>query len=238
MGIMNSPALADIGTGIAFRPDANTVLWFPGQDDAYSSTIRDRSGQGNNGTITGATWKNDTPSGLWYLSYMPNNYVDCGTDSSTNFISGDFTLGAWIYKIGESNVIIFNRGVESETGFYFAVDSAERLKLITSQAAVFQQTTGTANRIILNSWMRVIGTRNGADAKLYYQGAEETSYVVKGSHTDPASAAAYSMLMGTWDDKATFPMDGYFALPFITGRVWTSEEVRDDFRQTRPLFRV
>ena len=237
MGIMSSPALVDIGTGIAFRPDANTVLWLPGQDDAYSSTIRDRSGQGNNGTITGATWA-QTGQGLWYLSFTPNNYVDCGTDSSTNFISGDFTLGAWIYKIGESNVIIFNRGVESETGFYLAVDSAERLKLVTNQAAANQGTIAAVNSIVLSSWMRVIATRSGTTAKLYYQGAEEANYVAQASHTDPVSAAAYSMIMGTWDDKATFPMDGYLALPFITGRVWTSEEVRDDFRQTRPLFRV
>ncbi len=40
---------------IKYQPDASTIVWLPGQDDAYSSTIRDRSGKGNNGTISGAT---------------------------------------------------------------------------------------------------------------------------------------------------------------------------------------
>ena len=67
---MRSPALryARANSGLTFRPNANTVLWLPGQDDAYSATIRDRSGQGNDGTITGATWAR-TGQGLWYLSF-------------------------------------------------------------------------------------------------------------------------------------------------------------------------
>ena len=69
-----SPALryARANLGLTFRPDANCVLWLPGQDDPQSSTIRDRSGNGNNGTFgAGAaapTWKR-LPSGLWVLDF-------------------------------------------------------------------------------------------------------------------------------------------------------------------------
>ncbi len=34
----------------------DTVLWLPGQDDPQSAVIRDRSGFGNDGAITGALW--------------------------------------------------------------------------------------------------------------------------------------------------------------------------------------
>jgi hypothetical protein len=59
------------------RPGDGCVLWLPGQDDAYSTTIRDRSGYGNHGTIYGATWE-QLPSGVWGLS-------SDGVDDKINF---------------------------------------------------------------------------------------------------------------------------------------------------------
>lgn len=79
--------------GIGFRPDANTVLWLPGQDDPQSSTIRDRSGNGNDGTITGATWAT-IGTGLVTLNFDGDDKVAFGDvlDVTTN----DFTLEAWV----------------------------------------------------------------------------------------------------------------------------------------------
>ena len=69
MSILTKPYfVARKNNGVLFEPDSNTVLWLPGQDDAYSSTIRDRSGQGFNGTITGALWKQNG-RGTWYLDF-------------------------------------------------------------------------------------------------------------------------------------------------------------------------
>ncbi len=42
--------------GSNFRPDTNTKLWLPFQGDAPGSTAKDHSGNGNNGTLIGATW--------------------------------------------------------------------------------------------------------------------------------------------------------------------------------------
>jgi len=87
---------ARANSGLTFRPDANCVLWLPGQDDAYSATIRDRSGKVNNGTITGATWTKNS-KGLWYLLFAGgDDLIGCGAGASLNFGTGDFTLLVWI----------------------------------------------------------------------------------------------------------------------------------------------
>ncbi|KKK77854.1 hypothetical protein LCGC14_2849430, partial [marine sediment metagenome] len=67
MSILTKPYFqARKNNGVLYEPDASCVLWLLGQDDAYSTTIRDRSGQGNHGTINDATWAR-TGQGLWYL---------------------------------------------------------------------------------------------------------------------------------------------------------------------------
>ena len=91
--------------GVLFEPDSNCVLWLPGQDDAYSSTIRDRSGNGNDGTITSATWKNDTPGGLWYLSFDgDNDKLSCdGAIGDLDLTrTGDVTVCAWVNRTASS----------------------------------------------------------------------------------------------------------------------------------------
>ncbi len=81
--------------GVLWEPDANTVLWLPGQDDAYSATIRDRSGKGNNGTITGATWKR-AAKGLWYPDYDgSDDLVTANGVVSSEVFGNAFTVLGW-----------------------------------------------------------------------------------------------------------------------------------------------
>ncbi len=73
-------------------PELGSVLYLPGIPGT-GSTVFDFSGQGNDGTITGATWVK-LPSGLWY-----NNF-DGGDDHVTNtvrlFSAYPFTVTAWM----------------------------------------------------------------------------------------------------------------------------------------------
>ncbi len=96
--VMSSPALRHVRKfGPAFRPDANTVLWLPGQDDPQSSTIRDRSGKGNDGAITGATWVTG-PKGIRELDFDgASGLVNCGTDASIDDIfDGGGAVEFWV----------------------------------------------------------------------------------------------------------------------------------------------
>ncbi len=79
---MLSPALRwTKPSGFPWRPDANTKLWLPGTGDPQSATIRDRSGNGNNGTIVGATWVKK--NGIWGLSFDVTDDIVTVKDAAT-----------------------------------------------------------------------------------------------------------------------------------------------------------
>ena len=113
--IVRPPLQSRANSGLTFQPDANTVLWLPGQDDPQSSTIRDRSGNGSNGAITGATWKNDTPSGSWYLSLDgSDDQVNCGNDSSLD-ITDNITFEFWWYHQSVAVDMLMSKGARDES---------------------------------------------------------------------------------------------------------------------------
>ena len=73
-------------------------------DEGSGTIAKDSSGNNNNGTIYGATWKcastdkNNTPSGKGCSLYFDGNsrYVNCGSDISLNVAGGDFSVTAWV----------------------------------------------------------------------------------------------------------------------------------------------
>lgn len=74
-----------------YPPSADSVLYLPGYPP-LGATIRDFSGQGNHGTITGATWTR-LPSGLWVLDFDGNDdYVGCGAVTTL----GERTFEFWL----------------------------------------------------------------------------------------------------------------------------------------------
>jgi hypothetical protein len=65
--------------------------------DEGSGTIAfDSSGNGNDGTINGATWTNDSISGNALEFDGVDDYIDLGSPESLDFGTGDFTITVWI----------------------------------------------------------------------------------------------------------------------------------------------
>ena len=236
MGIMTSPALVDIGTGIAFRPDANTQLWLPGQDDAYSATIRDRSGEGNDGTITGATWTR-LDSGLWYQSFDGDDYVDCGNNSVLNFTTGDFSLEGWIVldtaNYTSENLII-GRGSINSDGWELSDGGNGRLQLYTHNAGANQESHGAINSIAADTWSHFAATRTGAVCKVFANGVDVTS--VSGTHIDPVTNSR-TLWIGRSHNIDRY-LQGDLTLLRIYNRVLTDAEIAGHYNQERHLFGV
>lgn len=100
---------------------ANTVLWLPGQDDPQSATIRDRSGFGNDGVITGTTWVQNS-KGLWGLSFDgTDDIVTIPQDSSINDLE-DVTYSMWVRPDSPTNFDRFfdKSGFTASPENYFA----------------------------------------------------------------------------------------------------------------------
>lgn len=78
--------------------EAGMLLYLEGQQDAYSATIRDISGQGNHGTIGGATWERND-QGVWVLDFDgSDDKVDCAKIS----VASGFTCLIWFRRDGDS----------------------------------------------------------------------------------------------------------------------------------------
>ena len=153
--------------GIKFTPDANTVLWLPGQDDAYSGTIRDRSGFSNNGTITGAVWIR-LPSGLWYLSFDgTDDKVTIVASASLLLGSGDFTLEFWVYKTALTDAE-YLMGTASATKDVYLSGTAGAIKIDLEGATTVTSNDGL---LVINTHILLGIVRSGDDCIIYKNGA-------------------------------------------------------------------
>lgn len=76
--------------------ESNCVLYLPGLP-GQGATIWDRSKEGNDGTIYGATWKR-LPSGLWYLDFdgINDTVVVSAATTFENIFDGGGTLAVWV----------------------------------------------------------------------------------------------------------------------------------------------
>lgn len=86
--------------------------------DDQTNPTKDSSGYGNNGTIYGASFTDETPhkvvgtgAGRYALQFDGvDDYVDCGAPSSLD-IPGDKTLELWVKfnSLGEGNTLLGKR---------------------------------------------------------------------------------------------------------------------------------
>ena len=66
-------------------------------ESGSGSTLVDQSGNGNDGTINGATWTTESQYGSYGLSFDgTDDYVDISSAAGA-VTDGDFTLGTWTY---------------------------------------------------------------------------------------------------------------------------------------------
>jgi len=73
-------------------------------DEGSGTIAYDYSGNGNDGTIYGATWTNDGKFGSALNFDGSDDYVDCGNDDSLNFGTGDFSISAWVKHIDQGGM--------------------------------------------------------------------------------------------------------------------------------------
>jgi hypothetical protein len=82
-----------------YKPDKNCVLYLEGQQDPYSSTIKDLSGFGNHGTITGTKpYWTQTNKGLVVNTFNDSDIVILASHSASLNITGDLTIECWVKR--------------------------------------------------------------------------------------------------------------------------------------------
>ncbi len=225
-----------------FRPDANTVLWLPGQDDPQSSIIRDRSGGGNDLTLTGATWVRVPRTGLWVLSLDGDDYV---SKSVANFRSSDSSgcFACWFKTSTTANQTIF---VSADTGtdvhqLYILVRSDDVLGIVQSDNDANDAVKGTTN-VVDGKWHLAGWVSTGTAWILYLDGVAEGLSVTSGSNSGDWFADTTlrdniglgARLKSTNDNF----FNGQLALARVTSDVPTASQALGIYNSERGLFDV
>lgn len=154
-------------------------------DEGQAFVANDSSGNGNNGTVVGATWNaaNLNFDGV-------NDYVTIPNSPTINLTGNSMTVMAWVkWEIepttGNSWASIVNKNADGQfrlhhnpqnTKFEFAVST------VGSGGVVFSTTTPVINR-----WYHVTGVYDGAAIRILVDGQLEGSVAVSGNLTGSTS---------------------------------------------------
>jgi len=87
--------IALTGDVIAAEEGALLIYSF---NEAQDKTVKDLSGNGNDGTLNGdAVWTKDGKFGGGIILDGDGDYLDCGKNDKLQLVGTDFTLAAWVY---------------------------------------------------------------------------------------------------------------------------------------------
>ncbi len=233
-----------------WTPDANTVLWLPGQDDPQSAVIRDRSGNLNNGAITGATWTR-TGKGLWYLDFDGTDDIVTVTDAASiqNIWAGGGTADIWINPRSDgegSEGRIFHKIADNNlNGWYILVIAEAAGKVKVQFLKTFTITTGSwrtsATDVTLNTWSKVTVTYNSDDKDnlpiIYVNEVAKAISEFGNPDGTSTSDATKDLILGNNIATAT-TFDGGQALHKLHNVIKTPALISNEFNQERHLFGV
>jgi len=149
--------------------------------------LHDRSGNGNDGTIYGATWV-PTEAGAALKFDGTGDYVDF-TDNPNLKIRGDMTLAAWVklladpYPNPETNWYIFNCEQYQHSGFALRVGGATGLLYYRSSQAEASQHLMSKTKIHNGVFCHVVLVRKGNTVTWFI----DAHYDAQSSTKGPAS---------------------------------------------------
>jgi len=189
-------------------PDGNTkALWH--MNEGSTGTTADSSGNGNIGTINGASW---TPSGKFgnSLSFDGiSNYVRAVDSPSLNMGTGPFTVIAWFKATYKPSSIIYKGcNWNNNAGWALSYASSPQLLylLVGNGASHIEYNTGLGT---VASWKQ-IGLIRKPDNTIYYINdgtVTNTGYTVTGSVSNGVPldiGTGYSYLNGVVDEVALY----------------------------------
>ena len=138
--------------------------------DDQANPTSDASGNGNDGTINGATWtaEGDTPSGKGYaLSFDGDDYVNCGKKENLN-ITQELTISAWIKYtgIGMAWPGVLARRVANVSGYSIRISQSNLKPYFQTSGIDGEGFYSWESAIQLNVWQHIAVTYNVSSEKV------------------------------------------------------------------------
>ena len=172
---------ADFGLyQITAIPAAGLVAYYP-----FNGNAIDASGNGYNGAVYGATLTMDRFQKV-NSSYQFNgssSYIDISNTSNLNFLTGGFSLAAWILFTDDTRTqCIFGKGKSNVTaGYLLAIVGTKVDLVVDGQFAVADNST------LKGSWHFVCGVYDGTNGYLYLDGQQRAMTSMTYVHASTAN---------------------------------------------------
>jgi len=216
-----------------YPPPANSVLYLPGYPP-LGATIRDFSGQGNHGTISGATWTR-LSSGLWCLSFD-------GTDDEVGFGNilalTDLTIELWEYHTSDKYQYILSKaqgtGYERNYLVHKLDTNVVRFTRCNGVDDVYNLDTTVVASI--NTWNYIVITEISKAVSIYINAGTPKT----GSYALTVTSTQNPLTIGfcAGDDTLTRHFIGNIGLCRIYNRALSPAEITSHYNQERHLFGV
>ena len=156
-----------------------------GFDETSGSTVVDESGNGNQGTITGAVRTNDGRFGRALTFDGSGDWVTVPDDPTLDLTTA-FTLEAWVYPTGTSTVARPIAGKErSQNPAYYlnAATAGVQNPSANVRAGGNNLTVTAGSALALNTWSHVAATYDGSALRLYVNGTLAAQQAASGGMT-------------------------------------------------------
>ena len=168
----NATTSAPLSVTVANTQPSGLVAAYSFSEGTGSSTV-DRSGNGNNGAITGATWSSSGKFGN-ALSFTGSARVTVADSASLDLTTG-MTLMAWVSSTANTNwrtVILKQTSNDLAYALYASSDSNQPGVWITTGSTQFVK--GTA-QIPNGTWTHLAASYDGATLRMFVNGAQVSS---------------------------------------------------------------
>jgi len=210
-------------------------------DEGSGSTVNDTSGWGNNGTVYGAAYADDTPSARGYALLLDgqSNYaaVNYGAGNKPSELKlTKFTVAAWVKanSLPSNNVyVVTDREGCGRTNYLLNITNGyPRIDFIVDGSSPHEwRSAQSSERMQTGVWHYLTGTYDSQDLKIYLNGAMRG---VRPSTTDtPEDDDNSAMLKFGYSScihsSVSNYFDGFIDEVRIYGTALTSAQIRSQY---------
>ena len=227
MAFSHNPRIVT-GDSLVLCLDAADKVSYP----SIGTTWKDLSGNGLDGTISGATFNSGNGGSIVFDG--TNDYVSLAASSKYYFGRSDFSVEVWVKTTSNGRNIALHRNSAVNRYTLLEIDSNKARILMWKASANYSIGTGTST-INDNNWHHIVATRIESVPAVYIY----VDGVLEGSGADNALDAPESsnwyLASQTGGDKF---MDGSISNFRLYNKALTSQEVLQNFNALRGRFGV